>query len=580
MPEPSRPRPRVLAAALGLFALLIGLLDYSAWAWHIQGAHGRGLTSYFFARQDMWVLDGTVAALAVMAWWASRLTPPRQVTRVRGDGQNILILIGILAGVLAARIGRDLVFHGYSPSRDELMVEMAGAYLADGHLGWAIPSEWLPWQRAIMPEFYSPYGADTHWTAIYLPIHAAIRALFVRLGDPSFASPVMLGIGLLALWQIVRRLLPDRPDAHAVTMVMALTSTQLVAMAMTPYAMSSHFALDMVWLALLLRGDKLGHGLAAIVALLAAGLHQWHFPLIFMAPFILWLFARRQWQAGLFHALVCVAMMVVWARFWPMILIHEVGTPPPSDIHRTNGILDKIESLFGRLDGWQPLLNNARLIAWNNLLLLPLAALSLAAIRLRDLFRDPPVILPLSLAVGIGMGLSLYQGYGWGFRYMHGQIGALCLLAGLGWAATVRSGDRKSWRLITASVLLSLVAAGWLLTDTQSYLRGYARSLAAIRASKADVVLVDIRGGFYMSDLVRFEDGKPGRPMIMALQMLRMKQLDSLCASKRVAIADRTLFWPAGVHRVAPVFRGSDYIEAQRAHLAAIGCGVPVTLTP
>jgi hypothetical protein len=198
--------------------------------------------------------------------------------------------------------------------------------------------------------------------------------------------------------------------------------------------------------------------------------------------------------------------------------------------------------------------------------------------RWRHLFRDPPVVLPLLLAVGIGMGLSLYQGYGWGFRYMHGQIGALCLLAGLGWAATVRSGDRKSWRLVTASALLSLIAASWLLFDTQTYLRGYVRSLAAIRASKADVVLVDIRGGFYMGDLVRFEEGRPGHPMIMALQMLRMKELDSLCAAKRVAIADRTLFWPAGVHRVAPVFRGSDYIEAQRAHLAAIGCGVPVRL--
>jgi hypothetical protein len=568
----------VLAAAIGLMAVLIGLLSYAAWAWHIQGGHGRGLTSYFFARQDMWVLDGYAMALAAMAWWAMGLTPPRHVTRVRGGGQSLLILFGIVGLVLLARLGRDLVFHGYSPSRDELMVEMAGAYLADGHIGWPIAPEWLPWQRAIMPEFYSPYGADTHWTAVYLPIHAAIRSLFVRLGDASLASPVMLGIGLLALWQIIRRLLPDRPDAQAVTMVMALTSTQLLAMAMTPYAMSSHFALDMVWLALVLRGGKLGHGGAAIVALLAAGLHQWHFPLIFMAPFILWLLARRQWQAGLFHALVCVAMMIVWARFWPMMLIHEVGTPPPSDIHRTNGILDKIESLFGRLDGWQPLLNNARLIAWNNLLLLPLAGLSLAAISTRRLFRDPPLVLPLLLAVGLGMGLSLYQGYGWGFRYMHGQIGALCLLAGLGWAATVRSGDRKSWRLILGSVLLSQIAAGWLLYDTQSYLRGYVRSLAAIRASKADVVLVDIRGGFYMGDLVRFEEGRPGQPMIMAMQMLTIKKLDTLCAAKTVAIADRTLFWPAGVHRVSPVFRGSGYIQAQRDHLAAIGCGTPVTL--
>src|SRR5690606_31519510 len=79
-----------------------------------------------------------------------------------------------------------------------------------------------------------------------------------------------------------------------VTMVMALTSIQLIATAMTPFAMTSHFTFNLAWLALVLRGDRLGHGLAAIVALLAAGLHQWHFPLLFIGPFILWMAANRR----------------------------------------------------------------------------------------------------------------------------------------------------------------------------------------------------------------------------------------------------------------------------------------------
>ncbi|HZV17550.1 MAG TPA: MFS transporter [Sphingobium sp.] len=571
---------RALPVALGLGGGVILTLSFAAWEWHIAGRRVRGLSEYFFARQDMWVLDAQAIALfgfAIWAWVMQR-SPPAQTRPV--PFPRWAIPLAILLTVVVSRAGRQLVFHGYSPSRDELMVELAGAYLAQGHIGWLIPAEWAPFQRALMPEFYSPYGADTHWTAIYLPVHAAIRALFVRLGDADLAAPVTLGIGLLLLWHIARKLLPDRQDAVLVTMVMALTSTQLLATAMTPYAMTSHFTFNLAWLALVLRGDRLGHGLAAIVALLAAGLHQWHFPLLFIGPFILWMAANRRWRAASFHALVCIAMMVVWARLWPMLLTDLVGPPPPTDVHRTNGIADKLASLFGRLDSWQPLLNNARLIGWNNLLLMPLAALAVLGVRWRGLWREVPIAVPLLMGVLAGMGLALYQGYGWGFRYMHGQIGALCLLAGLGWRAAVAEEWRLPMRLVALSALFALLSGGWLLADSERYLRGYARTMAAVRAADVDAVLVDIRGGYYMTDLVRFEDGRLGRPAVIALQMLSLPQIDQLCATKRVAIMDRSQFWSLGVHRVSPVFRGSDRIQHYRDHMAAIGCGRPVGLPP
>ncbi|MBN8832585.1 MAG: MFS transporter [Sphingomonadales bacterium] len=576
--SPSSDRRPALVSALGLGALTMLVLSLEGWLWHVRGARFPGLSDYFFARQDMWVLDLQALALAGLAAWAWK---SRQSSRAMGPpaSHGAFIAAGILLAVLAGWLGRSLVFHGYSPSRDEVMVELAGAYLAQGRVGWPIPAEWLPFSRALMPEFYSPYGADTHWTSIYLPVHAAIRALFIRLGSADLAAPVTLGVGLVALWHVARKLMPDRRDAVLVTMVMALTSAQLVATAMTPYAMTSHFAFNMLWLAFVLRGDRLGHALAAIVALLAAGLHQWHFPLLFIGPFILWMAAKRRWGAAAFHAAVALAMMIVWARLWPMVLIDLVGAPPPSDAHRTNGILDKLTSLFGRLDQWEPLLNIARLVAWNNLLLLPLAALSLRAVRWRALLREVPIVLPLGLGVLGGLALSLYQGYGWGFRYMHGQIGALCLLAGLGWRAAVPQGSPQRL-LIGASAVLALLSGIWLLQDSERYVRGYARTMAAIRAADADVVLVDMRGGYYMTDLARFDQGQFSRPAVMALQMLSRAQLDRLCATTTVAIMDRSQFWPLGVHPVTPNFRGSETIAMRRDHLAAIGCGRPVIASP
>jgi hypothetical protein len=572
-------RPLALVLALVLGAMLALGLSLGGWLWHIDGVRFRGVAEYFFARQDMWLLDIAAAILVALAGWAWILRRPVISGGALPD-RNWLVALGILLIVLIACFGRSIVFHGYSPSRDEVMVELAAAYLADGHVGWGVPAEWLPYHRAMMPEFYSPYGANTHWTSIYLPVHAAIRAAFAWAGNADLAAPMTLGAGLLALWHVARKLMPGRRDAMLVTMIMALSSTQLVATAMTPYAMTSHFAFNMIWLALVLRGDRLGHGLAALVAVLAAGLHQWHFPLLFIGPFILWMALNRRWGATAFHLLVAVAMMIVWARLWPMALADLVGAPPPSDVHRTTGIMDKVESLWGRLDRWQPLLNIGRLMSWNNVLLLPLAGLAVMGVRWRGLLRTVPIAVPLLVGVLGGMGLALYQGYGWGFRYMHGQIGALCLLAGLGWCAVVPEGSRRHLHLVMASALFALVSGAWLLRDTEAYVRGYARTMAAIREADADVVLVDIRGGYFMTDLVRFDEGRLRRPALMVLHYLSQGQLERLCATKRVAVMDRAQFWALGVHQVFPRFRGSEYIQRRRDLLAQMGCDRPVIASP
>jgi hypothetical protein len=558
--------PMLLAGAIAYL-----LWDAAAYAWHLAFDRVTPLPEYLFRLQDLPVLIGLGIGLLAMILMADRRGAPPALPSDRA------IAMAALVAVLAARMGRDAIFHGYSPSRDELMVELAGAYLAHGHIGWRIPVEWLSYARALMPEFYSPYGADTAWTSVYLPVHAALRALFARLGDADLAAPVMLGVGLAALWRVARRLFPDRPDACVVVMLMALTSTQLLATAMTPYAMTSHFALNMVWLALVLRGGMAANLMAVAVLIAAAGLHQWHFPALFAGPVIVWMFWRRQWTGALVQTGALVAAVLVWAKLWPMLLAGLLGTPAGGAASGAPGIGAKVASLFDRLDKWQPLLNIGRLIAWNNALLLPLAGLSVALLprRMSPWLRDPPIILPLLAIVLLGFAFALYQGYGWGFRYMHGQIGALCLLAGYGWTVLSRNGERPM-RLVWGASAISLIAMAFLLSSTEHYVRGYARTLKAMRGSGADVVLVDLRGGFFMNDLVRFEDGRLARPAIMSLAMLNPEKLAVLCRTHDVALIDYRQFWRMGVHPVSPVIREGPWLDSLRRELDRLNCGRPV----
>jgi hypothetical protein len=264
-----------------------------------------------------------------------------------------------------------------------------------------------------------------------------------------------------------------------------------------------------------------------------------------------------------------------------MLLEHLLGPPQGGEANGAPEVDEKVASLFDRMEKWQPLLNIARLMAWNNLLLLPLGALSIAGLprSLKGWLRDPPILFPLLGVVVIGFATALYQGYGWGFRYMHGSLGALCLLAGYGWTRLSPDG-RRSLRIVWAGSAISLVAAAWQLVTTEQYVRPYARTLAAIRASDDDAVLVDLRGGYFMTDLVRFPEGRPGRPAIMALRMMTKQEVRDLCANHRVGILDHNQFWALGVHAINPAARDEARLDDLHKELDALRCARPVVREP
>ncbi len=548
------PRRLFLAAAIGL-TLWAG----ATFLWHVTYAPGRTLGTMLLLDQDFPALLGGVLALTLLAPFAAGkgwvLPAP--------TARNMVPLIVLFA--LTAWAGHYLVFQDYALSRDEEVARFAAAYLKDGQLARPIPVEWQLYRRAIMPEFFTPYGVGHYWAGAYLPVNSAIQAVFWRLGDPNMANPAMLAIGMIALWRIALRLFADRPAAVWAALLLAFTSAQLWVTAMTPYAMTGHFALNMVWLALVLRGGWMGHLAAGIVALAAAGLHQWHFPLIFIAPFILWMLLGRKWGAAAFHIAVLAAIVIVWAKLWPGFLLHELG--PPADVRPSAGVADKVGSLFGRLaEKWQPLVNLTRLFAWNNLLLMPLAMIGAAAIDWRRAIRGQDIALPLALGALAGCSLALAQGYGWGYRYAHGFIGPLALLGAMGFA---RLRVAHAMRALWMGCAVAAMTGAFLTWRAHAFVAPYAASHRMIRDSGMDVVLVDPRGGLFVTDLVRGANGVPGKPMVMNLGMLRMEQVEMLCATYAVALFDRAEFRPLGV----PLARwGYSRTDALKRRMARMGC--------
>ncbi|MBB3980848.1 hypothetical protein GGR44_000479 [Sphingobium fontiphilum] len=552
------PRRVMLAGALAIILWAGG-----AFLWHLTFGRGLSLAVILFLGQDFPALLAGAMALALAAPFVIGRRGGAALAFPAPNARTVLPLIALMA--LAAWAGHYLVFQDYILSRDEEVARFAAAYMKDGMIGRPIPPEWQLYRRAIMPEFFSPFGAGRYWTAAYLPVNSAVQAIFWRLGDPDVASPVMLAVGLGALWRVALRLFPAQPGAVWAALMMAFTSSQLFVTAMTPYAMTGHFALNMVWLALVLHGRWWSHGAAGLVALVAAGLHQWHFPPIFIAPFILWMLLGRKWGQAAFHVAVLAAIVILWAKIWPAFLIDQLG--PATDVRPSAGVADKVGSLFDRLAAkWQPLVNISRFVAWNNLLLLPLAVVGVAGIDWRKALRGRDIALPLALGGMAGLGLSLAQGYGWGFRYAHGFIGPLCLLAAMGWT---RLRPDRAARTLWAGCLIALGMAAFLTMRAHDFVAPYAASHRMIRDSGYDVVLIDPRGGLFVTDLVRGDDGQPGLPIVMNLGMLRMEQVEMLCANYSVALFDRAEFRPLGV----PLARWSyGRPDALRHRMARLGC--------
>ena len=91
------------------------------------------------------------------------------------------------------------------------------------------------------------------WASAYLPVNAALHAVFSMAGDAWLTGPVLALLSLIMLHAVGRRTFPNRPDATFVAVILLATSSQFLFTAMTPYAMTAHLALNLAWLWLFLR---------------------------------------------------------------------------------------------------------------------------------------------------------------------------------------------------------------------------------------------------------------------------------------------------------------------------------------
>lgn len=544
-PEPSPSIPlRERSAAIDLLhrAQLgcAGVMLFVALALPALLAKPSTITTYFYFGDTVWL-----AGIAVFVALTAIIAPPaRSSLWFRLDGAQtprVWAIAGLVA--IVALSGTACVFHGTPISYDEVMADFDARIFLGGRLIAPLSPEWRHNVTALAPNFVLPVPNDAAWSSSYLPVNAAFRAGFAWLGSPALTGPVLAAIAVLAVAGVARRLWPERPDAAIVAALMMATSPQVVVTAMTPYAMTAHLALNLVWLWLFLLGGRLGHGGALLIAFLACGLHQLIFHPLFAAPFLIGLLVARRWRLSAVYLAGYALIGAFWTLYWQGVL--EIAGVAASEANTTVGagyMVSKLTFLLRNFDirGLDVMaMNLVRFVAWQSPLLLPLIVLAIPAIRRGTLLMR-------ALAGGVALTIVAmfvllpFQGHGWGYRYLHGLIGSVCLLAAQGWVDLTRTLEPQRRAAAAAILGLGWMAAGLILIpgrslEAERFAAPYVRAVAAIERDPADTIFVDAHALVYGADLVRNDPYlRHGRAVVM-LQGLSPDRLATLCAKGNAA---------------------------------------------
>jgi hypothetical protein len=232
--------PDLRRAALVLACVLVMLAGVAAWTAPPM------LPRLYFMRQDSFVLAGLVGILLASDLFRparSKVRLPEVVLTRRA------VLAGAAFGALILWAGTYLLFNNYPLTRDEQMVVFDAGIFRQLRLAAPLAPEWRHYAEALTPAFLLPLPGNAAWVSNYMPGNAMLRTLFGLVADPALMNPVLAAAGAVATFDCARRLFPGSTGARAVAMLMYATSAQVLVTAMTPYAMTPHLALNMIWLA-------------------------------------------------------------------------------------------------------------------------------------------------------------------------------------------------------------------------------------------------------------------------------------------------------------------------------------------
>jgi len=505
--------PKIILAIIAAFSL-IGIA-FAFWLSVIPAGHPDPRLTYnvfyvLFARNEAAGLAVVALFSSATIWWISHKRTKAALAEVMPwlvGREKWCLAIGVLSVFVIATLGNQIVFHNYALTGDEYLADFQARIFLKGRIQAQVPAAWLDAIRVIKP-MYVEYFPSTHtWTSSYLPVYAAMRAVFQSIELEALLNPFLAAVTVLALYGVARNIWPASKTNALIAIALLSSSSQFLLMSMTAYSMPAHLALNTIWLCLYSRPDRRRFYLAPFVGVLALGLHQPFFHAFFSAPFLLRLPLQRRWRATLVFAVVYGMACLGWLYWW----LHF-----RSPVH-AGGML----SVFRLFSPRVPIIQSMNLwlvLGWSSLATPLLVLLGFKQfLEMRPILQD--ALISCALTFGFYFFVSLDQAHGWGYRYFHGVIVCFILVAIVGFnRLSILVGSGRAQTLVLAGIAASLLIQFPLrCLQAERFVRPYARTAALLHAMSSDIVALDARDAWYSADLIRNDPFLEQRPMIVSL---------------------------------------------------------------
>ncbi len=544
----------MIASATGarrILFLLSGLaLSGVALAWWLSGTFAghpdpRSTYSAFyviFARDEILGLAlVAVFGIAAALLFFGKGNHPGPVAEIPGALQREHLLVALIAaGVFAvAALGTHFVCHDYALSADEFMADFQAQIFLRGQVTAEVPPQWVDAVRIIRPTYADYFPATHRWKATYLPVYAALRALFQGVYLQSLLNPILAALTILALYDTVRNIWPNEKQNALLAVLLLAGSAQFLLMAMTAYSMPAHLALNTVWLWLYSRPDRRRFYLAPVVGVFAIGLHNPIVHALFVAPFLLRLVLQRKWRPVWVYGLIYLSGCAAWYAWRRHYLPPAVGSATT------------VFRLFNlKMIVIQPM-DLLLVLSWSCL-----ATPLLAVAGFRHIFRERPIVQDAALSCFLTFGFYYFfyldQGHGWGYRYFHGALACLVIVAVAGWRALAEKVEpRRLGNFVLAGVAASLLIQLPLRCyQAETFIRPFARASEMIHSTPMQVVALDPHDAWYSADLIRNDPFLDGWPVVVALVRLKTQEVDTLRQARSVRIITRSELSALGLSTV------------------------------
>lgn len=534
-----------------------------------------GLTPDVLYRLFIFNQDLALVPVFVVAYV---LHPRRQRTAAelwRDPGPFLLSAI-MLALVLVGWLGHYFILSGYHLSRDEKMAVFDTEIFSNGSLFWEIPADWRSVADAFNMTFMLPIGNREAWVSAYLPIHAMFRALVGQVGDAALASPLLAALAAFLIWRIAAKLWPGSQSTRIVSLLLFISSSQVLVTSMTAFSMTMHLALNLLWLTLFLADRPSTHMAAIIVGFAATGIHQPLFHPLFVAPFLMMLVQQARWKLVVSYVLAYAVIAAFWLA-WPLWISAQGTSAPVLITGQSIGFVDRLVGVLAA-PGPESLVlsfaNFLRFIVWQHPLLAPLAIFGAITT-----WRSDPIgralalgfILPVLL-----MALLLpWQGHGWGYRYVHPVLGNAILLACYGWYRLKERGlsfDRPMVAMTALSILVLFPVHCWMANQAVAPLLAVQNDLASI---DADVVIVDVGAAPLGDNVVYNPPDLSARPILLMASHISPNELTSVCKRRTIAFFKGTRLKPINeLYKGRGTSQPTQEIRQLERAAAAKGCTV------